>query len=284
MFSKAKMKNKKNVSIIISFKGRENLISLRRSIDSLFRQTYKPQEFIIVGTQDDLGDLEMNSNHPVKKILISADKNEAKNAGIIKAQGEFILYIDHDMVADRKLIEDCISLTNTYDALIIPERIYGNGFWQRCRDLEKKLLTLDSVATAPRFYKRSIFKSNEKPFDSRFGLLDEWGFNYNIRKKNINIGFSNRFIKIQDTNFSLLNHLKYRFNMGLWIGNFSRIDRLAAYRRINPLKRGIFFYGTRLKFLILDPVLFTGLIFLKFLELLAFFTGLFLVKAKNIYE
>lgn len=274
--------DKNTVSVVISFKGRENLSALKKCIDSLIWQTQLPIEFIIVGARYDLDDFKIRLENRLKKYFFEGDKNEAKNVGIRKAKGEYILYVDHDMVAEKNLIENCLLLTSRFDALIIPERIYGTGFWQRCRDLEKRLLIYDSVATAPRFYRKSIFTSYEKPFDIRFGLLDEWGFNYNIRQKKIKIGFSDSFVTIHDFRFSLLKHLKYRFKMGFWIDNFSKIDNVASHQRTDLISRGLLFYGAKLRYFIWDPTLFSGLIFLKFLELIAFSTGRLFVKTKDI--
>ena len=55
--------------------------------------------------------------------------------------------------------------------------------------------------------------------------------------------------------------------------NFFSIDKEEAWGRVNPIKRGILFYGKRINNLFSDPAHFIGLVFLKLIDLMAFMAG-----------
>lgn len=268
----------KTISIVIPFKGENVLYQLKSCINSLFSQTVLPLEIILVGNLNELkniNQIKINilSSKLVKYFPFHGDKNNARNVGIQASKGDFIIYLDHDMKANKYLIEDCIKKSQTYDALIIPERGEGGNFWENCKKLERELITHDLYTVTPRFYIKSIFGKNEKPFDLSFGLLDEWGFNNKLMKKKVRLGYSDSFILVKDSDFSITGEIKNKFRRGLWMKNFYQKDKNDAWKRINPINRGIFFYGKRLNYFIKEPKLFLGLIILKFLDFLSFMTG-----------
>lgn len=272
---------KTTVSVVIAFKGQENLNLLQNCVRSLLNQTQEILEIIIVGTKNDLQNISFSqlkkSNTSINKIYADVDKNEAKNIGIKQAKGKYVLYLDHDMVADRNLIRSCLSFSNRYQAIIIPEIGMGGSFWLNCKKLEKEFMNYDPVSATPRFYLRSMFKDCEHPFDTNFGLLDEWGFKYKMQQQNnIKVGYCDSFVNLKENKFSLLKQMKYRFLMGMSMKYFYSIDKKQAWQRMNPIKRGILFYGSRVNYLFKEPLYFLGLLFLKSIELVAFMSGFFL--------
>ncbi len=206
----------KKVSVVIPFKGEKVLLQLNNCINSLLYQTVLPLEVILVGDLTGIKNrnqakIKLLSPKIVKHIPFQGDKNNARNLGIEESRGDFVIYLDHDMTADNNLIKDCINKAHIYDALIIPEKGAGGNFWENCKKLERQLITYDLYTVTPRFYKKSIFKKDEKPFDSTFGLLDEWGFNNKLRKKKVSLGYSESFVVVKETNFSIRKNIINKF-------------------------------------------------------------------------
>jgi len=269
-------KDKSDVAIAIAFKNKEFIKSLRDCINSFLDQTISPNEIIIVGTRNDLSNL---SNYFSKKkfgliniIFSNADKNEARNIGIEKATSKFVMYVDHDMRAEKNLLEECIKLSKKYDALFIPEKGSGGSYWNECLKLQREFVQYDLDTITPRFFRKDIFKKGEKPFKSDFGELDEWGFNLSLQRKNIIIGHPRSFVTVKD-DIDLLKKIKNKYRRGLWLSNFYSANNKEAWRRINPIKRGIIFYSKRLSYLFQKPFVFIGLLYLKIISLASFFSG-----------
>ena len=233
----------KTISVAIAIKGTKNIASLKKCIQSLFSQTLKPLEINVVGEREELFSVDLfpseNREISINKIYAAVDKNEARNIGILHTKGIYILYLDHDMVADKFLLENCINKAKECEAIIIPEKGVGGGFWENCKKLERELITHDLYTVTSRFYKKSIFEKSEKPFDSSFGLLDEWGFNNKLMKKKVRLGYSDSFILVKDSDFSIIGEIKNKFRRGLWMKNFYQKDKNDAWKRINPIQRGI---------------------------------------------
>lgn len=268
---------KKDISVIIPFKDKDAYQQLRFSIASLINQTILPFEIIVVGPEKKLKFLEDKKYRRFKKMIkliyLMGDKNQARNKGIETARGRYILYLDHDMVADKKLVEDCSRKSEIFDVIIVPEKGAGGNFWENCKRLEKELIAYDIHTVTPRFFRRSIFKKNEKLFDKRFGLLDEWGFNHNLAVKKTSIGYSNSFVTVKEKNLTLIKEIINKFQRGLWMRYFYNVDKKEAWDRINPIKRGVFFYGSKLFYLFKEPIYFPGLIFLKSIDFVFFMIG-----------
>lgn len=267
----------KTVSVVIPFKDQQVIDNLNLGVDSLLSQTTLPFEVILVGPLDSPYVLNQNENKIFKKIVkleqFNGDKNGARNYGISRSKGEYILYLDHDMVCDKNLIENCLSLSDIYDAIIIVEKSASGNFLQNCKKLEKELISYDIHTVTPRFYKKKLFTKDEKPFDERFGLLDEWGFNTKLSQKKARIGYSTSYVTIKDDNLNLGLEIRNKFKRGLWMKNFYKINKQEAWMRTNPIQRGIIFYSKRIYFLFKEPIYFPALVVLKFIDFIAFMSG-----------
>lgn len=268
------MINKKSISVVVPFKNNLAIPQVEECINSLFKQTILAQEIIIVGHQNKPSLLDkLLRLKSVVFIDFIGDKNEARNTGIMAARGDYVVYLDHDMRADSRLLEACLEASNQYEAVIIPEKGVGGGFWENCKKLEKELIAYDVHTVTPRFYRRELFNKDEKPFDSNFGLLDEWGFNHKLMKKKISVGYCQSFVMVKENNFSLKEEVLNKFKRGLWMRNFSNVDKDEAWTRINPLKRGIIFYSQKINYFFKSPIYFSGVIILKAIDFVSFMTG-----------
>lgn len=112
------------VSIIVPVYNVEKYI--HKCIDSILAQTYRNLEIILVddGSPDNCGKIcdEYASND--NRIIVIHQKNgglsAARNAGLNKSTGNFIVFVDSDDYLEISAIEDCIHYikTNNYDILI----------------------------------------------------------------------------------------------------------------------------------------------------------------------
>ena len=69
--------------------------------------------------------------------------------------------------------------------------------------------------------------------------------------------------------------IKKSFKKGLWIRSLIKENKKEGLRRVNPIKRGIQFYGGKSHYFKKTPVIFTSLLFIKSLDVFAFLLGLF---------
>lgn len=262
------------ISVIITVKNAAEAISA--SLNGFLNQRVIP-EIIIVGPNKDLEKIKKSLSRSqimgIRLIDYFGDKNGARNVGFSESSGNFVLYADQDMTPQTNLMENCMMMLKDFDAIIIPEKGPGGpGLLAKVHSLEKELVMEDIDALTPRLFRRSMFKNSEMPFDRKFGILDEWGFNLKLKSKNPRIGIVESFFTVAD-NLTLVEEMKKNFKKGLWIRNLMAADKEEGLRRINPVKRGIQFYGKRLVVLKKEPILFPGLILLKFIDFASLFLG-----------
>ena len=224
-------------------------------------------------------------DHLIKIIQFDGDKNEARNIGFSRSSGNFVIYSDEDMIPEENLIEECSKYVKKFDALIIPE--YGTStekFISKIYSLEKELVDSDPNALTPRLFKRSLFKNNEMPFDRKYGVLDEWGFNLKLDEKKPKVG------KIKFSSYAVIDsstietRIKKSFKKGQWIRSIFKVNKEEGLRRSNPVKRGIQFYASKLYYFKKTPIIFTALLLIKLLDATFFFLGLFTSFIKQPYE
>lgn len=121
--------NKLKISAIVPTYNSVN--TLKQTIKSLLTQTYKLSEILIIDNNSTDGTSEIISKAIPKVSVIVLKTNTGvtggRNAGIKQAdkQSDFLLFIDHDMVADKRMVEELVQVAiKTSDGGIFTPKIY----------------------------------------------------------------------------------------------------------------------------------------------------------------
>lgn len=112
------------VSIIVPIYNVQKYIY--KCIDSILSQTYKNLEIILVddGSPDNCGKICDEYASKDNRIIVVHTKNgglsAARNVGLNKSTGNFIIFVDSDDYLENSAIEDCLNYikTNNCDILI----------------------------------------------------------------------------------------------------------------------------------------------------------------------
>ncbi len=138
------MRTSPKVSVIIPFFNRINLVV--RAIDSVYEQTYKDVEVIVINDGSDDSDIliqkkyEHFSNFSLIRLHENHGPGIARNKGIEMAKGEFIAFLDSDDVWNPSKLETQMSFMNkeslgfTYTSYLVSENkalFSGNFFFIR---------------------------------------------------------------------------------------------------------------------------------------------------------
>lgn len=163
---------------------------LRKCLNSVFSQNYKNYEVIVVndGTKDN--SMDIVKDYPVKVIN---QKNQglsvARNNGVEKATGEYILFLDSDDYIEKGLLEAIDkSLDNKPDIVRFQirevfedgkktdyhEKSFANKTGQEAFQLITKYHFVENAwcyAIRREYYLKNKFKFKENTFHEDFGLL-----------------------------------------------------------------------------------------------------------------
>ena len=131
------MKNKPSVSVIIPTYNSEKTIE--KCLESIRNQSYKNIEIIVVDRFSMDKTVEIAEKYGARIIQDYGERTRAKNIGLKKAKGKYVLFVDSDMELSKDVVKECVELMEKDDkigGIIVPERSVGDGFWVRVRDFE----------------------------------------------------------------------------------------------------------------------------------------------------
>jgi Glycosyl transferase family 2 len=88
------------------------------------------------------------------------ERSAQRNLGIDRAAGEWVCYVDADMELPPDLIERAVTAGEDARAVgvAIPEESVGQGFWARCRTLERRCLRGERDLLWPRLVRTSYLR------------------------------------------------------------------------------------------------------------------------------
>ncbi len=161
------------VSVIITTKNEES--NIENCLKSIICQTYKHIEIIIV----DNGSTDKTKEIAKKYTNLVYDKGPERSAqrnyGVSISKGEYILYIDADMILGPFVVESCINEIITDDKVIglyIKEVILGKGLWSRVRRFERSFYCGTPI-DAVRFVQKEAFLE-VGGFDESMSGPEDW--------------------------------------------------------------------------------------------------------------
>jgi glycosyltransferase involved in cell wall biosynthesis len=256
------------VSIIIPTKN--SSATIENCLISVKQQTYKNVEIIIVDGQSSDNTVLVASRLGAQVIQVDSERVKAKNIGISKAIGEFLLFVDSDMILGAKVLEECVRTCNEDDiaGVIIPERSIGSSFWVKVRDFERSLYTGSRIESA-RFFKREyVIRVNG--FDEEYIFFEESTLPQKIERLGV---------RVDARMTSSILHNEEGFNLQGWLRKkkyyyesakqYSKKYDYAKQQMSISYRLALFLSNGKWMTLLRHPVLSTGLFLLKTLEFLS---------------
>jgi len=232
----------------------------------LINQSYKNVEIIVVDRFSEDRTVEIAERFGAKIYQLDCERAKAKNFGLRKARGDYVLFVDSDMELSKNVMKECVELMEKDDkigGIIIPERSVGNGFWVKVRDFERSFYAGSEIESA-RFFRRDL-TLKVGGFDEDVIFFEESTLPQKIEKLGYNVKARIRAeILHHEENFSLLKWLKKKYYYGKTAWNY--LKRYEQYRskQISPLRRFGLFLGDKRFYS--KPLLAMGVLALKSLE------------------
>ena len=222
---------------------------LKRCVDSIRNQTYTDLEIILVddGSPDECPAMCDAMAKEDKRIIVIHQKNgglsAARNEGLNKSSGEYIIYIDSDDYIKNDMIEKLLSAAEKFEADVaistyflssgddkesvrlsgktfygkteeMIETVYDNGLWQAWA----KLIKRDIAKQCP-FVNRLIYEDYENTprlltYAKRIVILMDGRYIYTVRNDSI-MGERKKatcidFARITDSTIKLYEKQNYR--------------------------------------------------------------------------
>ena len=257
------------VSIIVPTKNSANTI--KACLKSIKTQTYKNIEIIVVDNNS--SDKTKNIAEGYTNLVFNKgpERSAQRNFGALKSKGDYLLFIDSDMELSTAVVKKCVEKIHGFKALIIPEESIGEGFWAKCKALERSFYIGVDWIEAARFFDRKIVEEFKGYDESQTGTED-YDLPQRIKGKygEKSIGRINSFIRHNEGRLSLSHTLKKKFYYVGTANKYLKNKTNSSYFRFqaSPIVRYKLFLSNPSK-LFSNPIIGVGMLAMKTLEFCA---------------
>lgn len=197
-----------------------------------------------------------------------------RNYGAARASGEFIYYVDADMVLSSGLLSEAVRIMSGSgaDALIVHERSFGAGFWANVKALERSCYAGDDHVEAPRFVRATVWREFGGLNEWIGGGGDDWDLHIRLRRAGARIERLAIGVLHDEGRLSLRALSRKRYLYGQNIGRFISTHGFGtAAAHFNPVRAG---FVRNWRTLVSHPIYLCGLVAMRIVEYTAGGTGL----------
>lgn len=260
------------VSLIITTKNEEEVIE--NLLKSIKEQSYKIFEIIVVDNNSTDKTKEISKKYTKKVFNQGPERSSQRNYGVKKSQGEYVLILDADMELSKNVLKSCLSKIKSdlsLEALVIPEKSFGKGFWAKCKAFERQFYVGDENIEAARFFKRSIF-TKFKGYDNKITGPEDWDLPLRMKKAGVKIGRIKEFILHNERQFSPIKSARKKFYYALHAKEYLKRHPEMVLTQGNLFFRPSFYKQANK--LLADPKITAGFLTTRFLEMSAAAAGI----------
>lgn len=262
--------NRVTVSVIVTTKNETRHIA--NCLESIQNQTPGDYELeiIVVDNASTDNTKEIARRYTPNVFNQGPERSAQRNYGVMQAKGDYILYLDADMILDQDVIRSCVQTISSDPALValyITEIVMGTGYFSRVRRFERRFYDATPI-DGVRFIRRANFLA-VGGFDETFSGPEDWDLDNKLLCLGC-FGLVQTPIFHNEAKFHLRKYLnKKAYYAGSfdayiqkWGPNHPRVRQQFSlvYRYI-----GVFVEDGKWRDLVAAPVLAAGMYFLRVL-------------------
>jgi len=264
--------------VIITTKNEEK--NIENCLISIRKQNYPTNklEIIVVDNNSEDKTKEIASKYTDKVFDKGPERSAQRNLGVGKANGEYFLYLDADMILTENVINQCsrkVADDKNIVGLYLPEIVMGDKFFSKVRRFERTFYN-GTVVDCARFIKKSAF-NKVGGFDLDLTGPEDWDLDKKLKKIG-KVDIIKAHIDHNESEFNLKQYLKkkayYSQKFNAYIKKWGKNDpdirkQFSLWYRYF----GIFWENEKWKKLFLHPLLTAGMYFLRILVGVKFLTS-----------
>lgn len=266
------------VSVIVPTKNNE--ATIERCLASLRDQTYPDIEVIVVDNYSTDSTGQIAEGFGFKLLHKGPERNPQRNFGAREAGGEYLLFVDSDMELAPGVVASCVDVVRSEgtQAVVIPEVSFGEGFWTRCKALERSFYTDEDTMALARFFDRKVFDKVDG-FDEGLVGFDDRDLHFRVTGSGGRVSRADAVIRHNERRASIPRLMRKKYLYGKTLHQY-----LATHRSERNI-RWLFLRVTFIKHwgkMARHPVLALGMVFMQLCELSAAGAGYLVGRIKPI--
>ena len=271
------------VSVIIPTKNSDG--TLEACLKSIKEQSYPLCEIIIVDNFSNDTTFSIAQKYTDKVFRQGPERSAQRNFAVSNCSGQYILFIDSDMVLRKQVIEECVNEVNKnvdIKGVIIPEKSFGKWFRAQCKKLERSFYEGVDWMEAARFFDRDVF-DEVGGYDVNLVSGEDRDFSQKVEFK-YTIGRVKSFIMHDEWTLSLRKSVKKKY---YYAGKFAKymtkkewIHVIKQSKQTWIISRYSLFFSQPSK-LFKNPLVGLWMLFLKTLEFMFGWVGYMVGKINS---
>lgn len=203
--------------------------TIKECLSALLNQEIECEVIVV---DDGSKDNTANIAREFKKVKVFQQKNKgpasARNFGAKKAEGEVVVFVDSDCIAEKNFVKEMLSQfeedkevegvqgaykTRQKELIALFEQFEIEERYKKMRNRKE----IDFIATYAAAYKKKYFLK-EGGFDERFPIAsgEDIDFSYSLHEKGKKLVFNEKAVVFHYHPVSLKHYLKTKFLRGFW--------------------------------------------------------------------
>jgi glycosyltransferase involved in cell wall biosynthesis len=251
---------------------RNSARSLRACLESVRAQSHDEVEVLVVDNEsiDETPQIARGLSDMV--LTAGPERSAQRNRGAAAATGRALLFVDSDMILAPDVIADCLRAVTrgAAAAVVIPEASFGEGFWARCKSLERSCYVEDTTIEAARFFTREVFEQLGG-YDEQLVGGEDWDLHERARLAGARIGRADAYIWHDEGRLELAEVVAKKYHYGKTLGRYARKHPALARSQLHPFRPAFVRHRNRL---VRYPLVTVGIVVMKLVEGLAGLAGL----------
>jgi glycosyltransferase involved in cell wall biosynthesis len=257
------------VSVVVPTK--DSVRTVDRCLRSICNQTWTALELVVVDNFSVDGTWEVAQRLASVSVQAGPERSVQRNIGVELSHGSWVFWVDADMELPFDIVEKAMNAALSRDAaaVFVPEVTIGDGYWTRCRALERSCCVDEMLVQSPRLLRRQYLIDTGGFRTSLSGTEDA-----DLRSRMIEDGCPMTAVP------DLIIHDEGRLRLGAILRKrYYYGHGLTLYRGEHPGALGaqataaIGAYGHHWRLLAADPAVAVGVVAMRALELAAYLLG-----------
>ncbi|HEY6736840.1 MAG TPA: glycosyltransferase [Candidatus Saccharimonadia bacterium] len=262
------------VSVIVPTRNSQS--TLGACLASIRRQTYPQVELIVVDRDSTDGTPALARRYTRQVYNHGPERSAQRNFGVGRASGAYVCVIDADMELAPEVLAEAVAALQANEqarGVIIPEESFGEGFWARCKALERSFYNGFEPVEAARFMSRQDYLSLGG-FDSNLVAGEDWDLSQRLKATGPLVR-TRAVIRHNEQRLSLVATLRKKYYYAHSARAYlAKHPQTALAAPAGPLQRYKLFLSKPGK-LFRNPVVGLGVLFMKTAEFAAGAIGYF---------
>lgn len=265
------------VSVVVP--TRNSARTLERCLRSIREQAAVEIELLVVDNDSHDATVAIARRYADTLLRAGPERSAQRNAGARAACGEYLLFVDSDMLLEPGVVGDCLRVGNAADVVVIPETSFGHGFWARCRALERSCYAGDDTVEAGRFFPRELFESCGG-YDESLSAGEDWDLHARCLDAGARVARVHAAIHHDEGDLRLRGQLAKKFYYGRELRRYRAKQPDRARAQLRLLRPAYIRHRRRL---VREPVALVGMSLMKLAEALAGAAGYALAELQERY-